>query len=142
MADTADKLPTNEQVARALGVSVQSTDVGGKVPTLSQLKKVMDGSGGGFTGTATVTLSGSPMGYKYSYIDESFNLVSGASDDVSGASGPKFPLTVPTPQIMYLSTYGRNESMGISGNYELIRSVSYPAGRFIYIKGDVTITAS
>lgn len=135
MADTADKLLTNEQVARALGVSVQSTDVGGKVPTLSQLKKVMDGSGGGFTGTATVTLSGSPIGYEYSYIDESFNLV-------SDASGPKFPLTVPTPQVMYLSAYGRSESMGISGNYDLIRSLSYPSGRVIYIKGDVTITAS
>lgn len=140
MADTTDKLPTNEQVARALGVSVQSTDVGGKVPTLEQLKRVMDGSGGGFTGTATVTLSGGTVGYEYSYIDESFNLVSGASG-TSGVSGPKFPLTVPTPQIMYLSAFGRNESMGISGNYDLIRSVSYPAGRVIYIKGDVTITA-
>jgi len=40
MADTADKIPTNEQVARALGVSTQNVDVGDKIPTLSQLKRV------------------------------------------------------------------------------------------------------
>ena len=78
MANTADKLPTNEQVARALGVSVQSTDVGGKVPTLSQLKKVMDGSGGGNVKTVTCTITSSRGGGWVYYTDgsDSFNRAS------------------------------------------------------------------
>ena len=94
-------------------------------------------SGGGFTGTATVTLSGEAAGLGYGYIDEGMNLLLN-----SNASSSDFPLTVPVPQIIYISAYGRNEGMSISGNYEIVRNIGYPTAKAIYIKGDITVTPS
>lgn len=111
------------------------TAIGTEIVTLSQLKMLGDSltSGGGFTGTATVHINGDSIGY--AYIDESYQLVENLA-----AGSDAVNLTVPVPQIMFVQTQGRNERMSISGDYTLIRSLSYPQGRVIYIFGDVTAT--
>lgn len=108
---------------------------GSEVVTLSQLKMLGDSltSGGGFTGTATVNIDGTSIGY--AYIDESYQLVENLVADSDAVN-----LTVPVPQIMFVQTQGKNEGMNISGDYTLIMSTSYPQGRIIYIFGDVTAT--
>ena len=138
MAATGNEAASIAQTAKALGVEAQTSGAtGGEAVKLSQLKKLRDSltSGAvGFTGTATVHIDGSSIGY--AYIDESYQLVkylSGGSDAVN--------LTVPVPQIMFVQTQGvKSGEMSISGDYTLIRGDPYPQGRTIYIFGDVTAT--
>lgn len=89
----------------------------------------------GFTGMATVYLDPN-LPCSYSYIDEKLALVK--EENVQDVSS----IQVPIPQIIYLSTQGRNENMSISGDFTLIRSDPYPQGRTIYIFGDVTVIAT
>lgn len=95
------------------------------------------GSGGGsagFSGTANISWLGSHMGVDMAYLNESMQLV-----ETDNTYSP--PTNIPVPQIIYISAPGKNETMDLSGNYDLILITSYPAGRVIYVTGDITITS-
>lgn len=90
-------------------------------------------SGGGFTGTATVTFV-APYGYnarEISYIDENYELVTSTDESVQ----------IPIPQIAYIEFGGGRESAfsssgDCSGIYHSLMRAAY------YIYGNTTFTAS
>ena len=87
------------------------------------------GGGGGFTGVGNVTINGGTTSRHIAYMNENMELVSN-----------QFDLPIPVPQIIYISAIGRQESMDLTGDYTLILTTSYPAGRVIYMYGDITVT--
>ena len=94
------------------------------------------GSGGGGGDVATLTIDADSY-YEYAYVDESGSLV-----NESDAWGGSTALTVPVPQIVLVSASGKSESFNISGDYQRIRSLSYPGGAVIWMTGDVTAIGS
>lgn len=98
------------------------------------------GSGGstGFSGTANISWLGTPSSLDIAYLNENMQLVH--ISDSFGMAVP--PSSIPVPQIVYISAPGKNEGMSCSGDFEEIKSVDYPAGRVIYVTGDITITSS
>ena len=93
---------------------------------------VMSGRGGssGFTGFGNVTINGGTSSRAIAYMNENMELVSN-----------QFNLPIPVPQIIYISAIGRQEGMNLTGDYTPIRETSYPAGRVIYMYGDITVTS-
>lgn len=89
--------------------------------------------GGGDVATLTIDADNT---YTYAYADENGSLVYENGSVVSVA------LTVPVPQIVLVVATGRNESCNISGDYQRIRSLSYPNGAVIWMTGDVTAIGS
>ena len=85
--------------------------------------------GGGFTGVGNVTINGGAANSDIAYMNENMELVSN-----------EFGLPIPVPQIIYISVIGRQGGMNLTGDYTLIREMSYPAGRVIYMYGDITVT--
>lgn len=102
---------------------------------LSQLKMLGDSltSGGGFTGTATVTFV-TPYDYsvrEIGYIDENHELVTSTDESVQ----------IPIPQIASINFGGsRESSFSSSGDCSMLCH-SFLIGSY-YIYGDTTFTAS
>ena len=86
--------------------------------------------GGGDVATLTIDAGGA---YEYAYVDENGSLV-----NESGGLGISIALTVPVPQIVLVAASGKSGSFNISGDYQRIHSLSYPAGAVIWMTGDVT----
>lgn len=91
-------------------------------------------SGGGGD-VATLTISGFNT-YEYAYADENGSLV------YEHGSGGPFALTVPVPQIVLVVATGRDEHFNISGDYQKLKTLSYPDGAVIWMTGDVTAFGS
>lgn len=87
------------------------------------------GGGGGDTATLTIDSGGA---YQYSYADENGNLVDESGSFISTV------LTVPVPQVVVVAAAGKAERFNISGDYQQIRSLSYPDGAVIWMTGNVT----
>ena len=87
------------------------------------------GGGGGFTGVGNVTINGNTAYSDMAYMNENMELVSNQLD-----------LSIPVPQIIYISAAGRQGGMNLTGDYTPILETSYPAGRVIYMYGDITVT--
>lgn len=98
---------------------------------------VTDGGGSaGFSGTANISWLGRYDSFDMAYLNESMQLV-----QLSGIMASP-PSSIPVPQIIYVSAQGRDGGMSCSGDFEEIESFSYPAGKVIYVTGDITITSS
>lgn len=95
------------------------------------------GKGAGFSGTANISWLGKPASLDIAYLNENMQLVH--ISDRLGTAVP--PSSIPVPQIVYISAPGKNEGMSCSGDFEEIRSAYYPAGKVIYVTGDITITS-
>lgn len=136
MTATGNEAASIAQTAKALGVEAQTSGAtGGEAVRLRQLKMLRTG-GGGFTGTATVKIDGTNSA-GYAYIDDGYHLV----EKDTGYAGT-FILTVPVPQIMFVQATGKSENMGISGDYNLVKSFGGVNGSCIYVFGDVIVTGS
>lgn len=85
--------------------------------------------GGGFTGVGNITINGETSYSDIAYMNENMEL---ASDRID--------LPIPIPQIIYISAIGRQGGMNLTGDYTPILETSYPAGRVIYMYGDITVT--
>lgn len=96
-------------------------------------KPIVSGGGSaGFSGTANISWLGRYDSFDMAYLNESMQLVQPASR----------PSSIPVPQIIYVSAQGKDESMSCSGDFEEIIGFGYPAGKVIYVTGDITITSS
>lgn len=89
--------------------------------------------GGGDTATLTIDAGNS---YQYSYADENGNLVNESGSYISTV------LTVPVPQVVVVVATGKNERFNISGDYQKLKTLSYPNGAVIWMTGDVTAFGS
>lgn len=91
------------------------------------------GGGGGDVATLTIDAGNS---YTYAYADENGSLVYESGSVVSVA------LTVPVPQIVLVVATGKSERFNISGDYQKLKTLSYPNGAVIWMTGDVTAFGS
>lgn len=89
--------------------------------------------GGGDVATLTIDADNA---YTYAYADENGSLVYEEGSVVSVA------LTVPVPQIVLVVATGRDERFNISGDYQKLKTLSYPDGAVIWMTGDVTAFGS
>lgn len=89
--------------------------------------------GGGDVATLTIDASNT---YTYAYADENGSLVYESGSVVSVA------LTVPVPQIVLVIATGLDERFNISGDYQKLKTLSYPNGAVIWMTGDVTAFGS
>lgn len=89
--------------------------------------------GGGDVATLTIDAGNT---YEYAYADENGSLVYEHGSAVSVA------LTVPVPQIVLVVATGRGERFNISGDYQKLKTLSYPDGAVIWMTGDVTAFGS
>lgn len=89
--------------------------------------------GGGDVATLTIDADNA---YEYAYADENGSLV------YEYGSSASFALTVPVPQIVLVVATGRDERFNISGDYQKLKTLSYPDGAVIWMTGDVTAFGS